>query len=50
MRHNNTHTTYTHTLSCTHVDEGLVRRRNLYWQHTTVTKDRHPRSRQDSNP
>ena len=43
--------TMTITLSTTPLDEWSARRKGLYQQqNTTLTRDRHPYSRQDSNP
>jgi hypothetical protein len=46
------HTLFRHiTLGRTPLDEGPARRRDLYLTtHTTLTRDRHPCPRRDSNP
>jgi hypothetical protein len=38
------------TLGRTALDEWSARRRTSTWQHTTLTRDRHPCPRRDSNP
>jgi hypothetical protein len=43
--------TYTHTFGTIPLDEGSAHRRDLYLKtHTTLTRDRHPCPRRDSNP
>ena len=41
---------FTITLGRTPLDEWSARRRDLYLQHTTLTRDRHSCPRRDSNP
>ena len=42
--------TLTYTLGTSSLDEGSAHRRDSTWQHTTLTRDRHPCLRRDKNP
>jgi hypothetical protein len=43
------HTQWHITVSRTTLDEGSARCRDIYWEHTTLTRDRHPCCLRDSN-